>query len=101
MFRSLKATYQGKTGQNNTWGKCGDELKCSFCQKILLDDAQKAVAEYLEKQVLEHTTQCGSFALEVDEITHVFNMIQFTAFAEFCFKNKTHEVCFCKPLQEG
>ena len=25
----------------------------------------------------------------------------FTAFAEFCFKNKTHELCFPKSLQEG
>ena len=82
------------------WGKCGDELKCSFCQKILPGDAQKAVAEYLEKQVLEHTTQCGSFALEVDEITHVFNMIRLQHLLSYVSKTKHMKYVFVSHYQK-
>ncbi|CAM4646942.1 unnamed protein product [Lepidochelys kempii] len=64
----------------------GDKLKCIPLSANTVGRHIEDTAEDLKKQVLEQITQCGRFAIQLDESTDVSNMSQLTVFARFCFK---------------
>lgn len=79
----------------------GDKLKCIPLSANTVGRRIENIAEDLKKQVLEQITQCGRFAIQLDESTDVSNMSQLMVFARFCFNNEIHEeLLFCEPLKE-
>lgn len=52
----------------------GDKLKCIPLSANTVGRRIENIAEDLKKQVLEQITQCGRFAIQLDESTDVSNV---------------------------
>ena len=59
----------------------GNKLKCIPLSVNTIGRCVEDTAEDLKKQVLEQVTQCGRFAIQLEESTDVLNFSQLMVFA--------------------
>lgn len=78
-----------------------DKLKCIPLSANTIGRRIEIIADNLKKQLLKQITQCGKFAIQLDESTDVANLSQLMVFIRYCFNNELHEeLLFCEPLKE-